>query len=316
MRAIFSRPLSNSALATSAMAALVTAGLEPAQAQSISPQSVEAYNEDGVLVTGSPPADLSGFPEGPDLEGFVSARAGNKVEVTQADGTATMITVGEGTEIKASGGFLGLGRDQLGLAQLLNGVPVKVETVEWGGSLVASKVRLKARDLKTAQMIQSGTSQKFAQQGAKISENTEATVRNAAAAEALRGRFGDIDKYNVRGTTNVYFDTGKYNLSASARRDLCDAAQTAEANDNALLLVVGYTDSTGSYEVNQALSEKRAGRVVNYLQQRCGWKPWRMLAPSGFADADPTADNSTREGRAQNRRVAVNVLVSKSVEAQ
>ena len=143
-----------------------------------------------------------------------------------------------------------------------------------------------------------------------------ATKANAAAAEALRGRFGDIDQYNVRGTTNVYFGSGKYALSATARNELCQAASQAAETDNALLLVVGYTDSTGSYEVNQALSEKRAGRVVNHLQQQCGWKPWRMLAPSGFADSDPTADNSTREGRAQNRRVAVNVLVSKSVEGQ
>lgn len=316
MRAIFNRPLSKGAIALCAVTALAGTAMVPVQAQSIDAEPVQTYNEDGVLVTGTPPADLSGYPEGPEIEGFVSARAGNRVEVTQADGSASMVTIGEGTEIKASGGFLGLSRDQLGMAQLLNGVPVKVETVEWGGSLVASRVRLKARDLKTAQMIQSGTSQKFAQQGAKIATNTEATIRNAAAAEALRGRFDDIDKYNVKGTTNVYFDTGKYDLSPGARAELCEAAQQADEMDNALLLVVGYTDSTGSYEVNQRLSERRAGRVVNYLQQQCGWKPWRMLAPSGFADADPTADNSTREGRAQNRRVAVNVLVSKSVDGQ
>src|SRR3546814_1105533 len=47
-----------------------------------------------------------------------------------------------------------------------------------------------------------------------------------------------------------------------------------------LLLVVGYTDSVGSQEFNQTLSEKRAGSVVNYLQQACGWKPWRMLTPT------------------------------------
>src|SRR3546814_9788074 len=63
--------------------------------------------------------------------------------------------------------------------------------------------------------------------------------------------------------------------------------------DNALLLVVGYTDSTGSQELNQELSEKRAGRVVNHLQQACGWKPYRMLSPTGMAEADPAADNST-----------------------
>lgn len=306
--------MSSVATGTLACAALVSAPMAAAQNQTIQPERVDEYNSEGVLVTGSPPADLSAFPQGPDIEGFVSARAGSRVEVTQADGTATMVRIGEGTEIKASGGFLGLSRDKLGLAQLLNGIPVKVETVEWGTGLVASKVRLKASDLKTAQMIASGTQQKFAQQGAKIGANTEATVRNAAAAEALRGRFDDIDKYNLKATTNVYFASGQHTLSPAARADLCAAANEADAMDNALLLVVGYTDSTGSYVVNQRLSEKRAGRVVNYLQQQCGWKPWRMLAPSGFADADPTADNSTASGRAQNRRVAVNVLVSKSVE--
>ena len=86
------------------------------------------------------------------------------------------------------------------------------------------------------------------------------------------------------------------------------------ATENALMLVVGYTDSVGDYDYNQALSEKRAARVVNHLQQACGWKPYRMLTPTGMAEADPTADNNTEEGKAQNRRVAINILVSKSVD--
>lgn len=265
-------------------------------------------------VYGSPPADLSEFPEGPKIEGFISARDGNKVEVTSADGTTNVVTIGEGTQIKAKSGFLGLARNKLGLDQLLNGVPVEVETVQWGRGLVASKVKLDSSDLETARMIRNGTSQKFAQQGAAIGDNKLATERNAAATDALRGRFGDIDQYNIKGTTNVYFDSGKYSLSGQARNKLCLAARQAEAMDNALLLVVGYTDSTGSYEINQALSEKRAGRVTNFLQQECGWKPWRMLTPTGMAGADPVADNSTPYGKSQNRRVAVNVLVSKSVD--
>ena len=84
--------------------------------------------------------------------------------------------------------------------------------------------------------------------------------------------------------------------------------------DNAMILVVGYTDSVGSDEYNQVLSEKRAGAVINYLQQVCKWKPYRMLTPTGMAEADPLADNETPEGRAQNRRVSVNVLVSKGLD--
>ncbi|MGB3710493.1 MAG: OmpA family protein [Erythrobacter sp.] len=258
-------------------------------------------------IYGAPPSDLSGLEEGPDIEGLISAREGRKVQVTLPDGTLTAVTLSEGTEIKASGGFLGLAREQLNADRLLNGLPVEIETVAWNNRLIASEVKLKSSDLETAQMIRTGTSQQFAQQGAAIEEN-------AAATEALRGRFGDIDQYNIKGTTNVYFDTGKWNLSGEARNELCSAATQAGAMDNALLLVVGYTDSTGSYEINQELSERRAGRVTNYLQQQCGWKPWRMLTPTGMAEADPVADNTTAYGKAQNRRVAVNVLVSKSVD--
>ena len=125
---------------------------------------------------------------------------------------------------------------------------------------------------------------------------------------------GDIDQYNVKGTTNVNFDTGKAVLSSQAKADLCAAAQQAEAMDNAVLLVVGYTDSTGSQEFNQTLSEKRASTVINYLQQACKWKPYRVMTPTGMAEADPLADNSTPEGKAQNRRVAVNIMVSKAVD--
>ena len=78
--------------------------------------------------------------------------------------------------------------------------------------------------------------------------------------------------------------------------------------------MVGYTDADGDEDYNQVLSERRAGRVVNHLQQKCGWAPWRMLTPTGMSEADPVADNSTPQGKAQNRRVAVNILVSKAVD--
>lgn len=285
----------------------------PAMLLAAAPTALAAQDEnmaeDRVLttVTGSPPADMSGLTEGPEVEGLITARNGNQIQVTSSDGTSTVVTVGEGTVIKSRGGFLGLGRDRLDMDSLLNGLPVSVETVNWGRALLASDIDLKSKDLQTAAMIRGGTSQQFAQQGAAIEEN-------AAATEALRGRFGDIDKYNIKGTTNVYFDTGRYSLSNEARAELCQAASAASGMDNALLLVVGYTDSTGTYEINQELSEKRAGRVVNYLQQQCDWEPWRMLSPTGMAESDPLASNDTVEGKAQNRRVAVNILVSKSVD--
>ncbi len=259
-----------------------------------------AQPEVGTVVTGMPPADLAGLAAGPEIKGMISARKDDKVQVTLPDGSKTVLYITEGTQVRSSSGLLGIGRSKLATEQLLNGLPVTAKTVVWGGGLIASQIRVQSKDLKTASMIRTGTEQGFSEQ--------------TAATEALRSRVADIDQYNVKGTTNVYFDTGKWNLSQQAQADLCAAASQANATDNALMLVVGYTDSVGDYDYNQTLSEKRASRVVNHLQQACGWKPYRMLTPTGMAEADPTADNSTEEGKAQNRRVAVNILVSKSVD--
>lgn len=172
--------------------------------------------------------------KGPKVEGIISARSDGRMQVTTADGSNTAIAIADYTKIKSSGGFLGLDRDKLAANSLLNGLPVSVDTLQWDGGLVASQVELKSKDLRTASMIHTGTNQRFAEQ--------------TAATEALRSRVGDIDQYNVKGTTNVNFDTGKAVLTEQAKADLCSAASQADGMDNALLLVVGYTDSTGSQE--------------------------------------------------------------------
>jgi len=263
-----------------------------AAAQSQEPLSVSVTDTSG--------PEASEMTRGPDIEGIISGRGEDKIRVTATDGTSTIVAFNETTQIKAKGGFLGLGRSKLTADSLMNGLPVTIKTLQSGGSLLASQIELKNNDLKTANMIRNGTAEGFAAQ--------------TAATGALRSRVADIGEYNVKGTTNVNFDTGKAILSAQAQNDLCATATTAEGMKNALLLVVGYTDSTGNSEYNQRLSEKRAARVVNYLQQNCGWKPYRMLTPTGMSESQPLADNDTVEGRAQNRRVEVSILVSKGLD--
>lgn len=259
----------------------------------------EAANP-SIVVSGEPVPDMSAMTKGPEIKGVITARSADKLRVTAADGTSTVVFINETTKIKGGGGLFGGSRAKLGLDSLLNGLPVTVRTMQAGSVLLASQVNFKGGDLRTATMIRNGTAQGFAEQ--------------TAATQALRGRMGDIDKYNIKGTTNVYFDTGRSTLSPQGKAELCAAAASAEAMDNALILVVGYADARGSEEYNQVLSERRAASVINYLQQTCRWKPYRMLTPTGMAEADPLASNDTPEGMAQNRRVSVNVLVSKGLD--
>jgi OmpA-OmpF porin, OOP family len=259
----------------------------------------EQGTTDPIVVEAAPPPAPAVMTKGPEIKGIISARKDNKMKVTIADGSSAIIAVNEATKIKNGGSLFG-SRSKLAPDALLNGLPVTVKTMQAGEELVASEIVFRNKDMRTASMIRNGTAQQFEEQ--------------TAATAALRGRMGDIDKYNIKGTTNVYFDTGKAVLSEQAKAELCNTASTAEATDNALMLVVGYTDSVGSDDYNQTLSEKRASRVINYLQQACRWKPYRMLTPTGMAESDPAASNDTPEGKAQNRRVSVNILVSKSVD--
>jgi OmpA-OmpF porin, OOP family len=256
-------------------------------------------NDPTIVVDGPVTQEMPVMVKGPDVKGIITARSGDKLKITTADGSATVISINEATKIKTGGGLLS-GKSKLTSNALLNGLPVTIKTWQSGAGLIASQITFRNNDLKTATMIRNGTAQQFEEQ--------------TAATEALRGRMGDIDKYNIKGTTNVYFDTGKYSLSPSAKQELCSTAASAEATDNALMLVVGYTDSVGDEEYNQTLSEKRASSVINYLQQACRWKPYRMLTPTGMAESDPLASNDTEEGKAQNRRVSVNILVSKGLD--
>ena len=71
--------------------------------------------------------------------------------------------------------------------------------------------------------------------------------------------------------------------------------------------IAGYTDSTGDEAYNQKLGEERAMAVRNYLAMKHNIGLNRLNVIS-YGESDPVADNKTREGRAQNRRVVIKIL--------
>ena len=80
-----------------------------------------------------------------------------------------------------------------------------------------------------------------------------------------------------------------------------------------VLEVTGFADSTGSTARNRALSQRRADAVITYLVENHKIPLRRIVTPYGFGELDPVADNKTRTGRAENRRVEVKILVNKGL---
>lgn len=102
---------------------------------------------------------------------------------------------------------------------------------------------------------------------------------------------------------DVLFAFGKYDLRPTAREALAKLSGIVIGHPGLKLAVEGYTDSIGSDEFNQTLSEKRAGAVRDYLVQQ-GMDPSAITA-AGFGKSNPVASNYTNEGRQQNRRVEI-----------
>ena len=101
--------------------------------------------------------------------------------------------------------------------------------------------------------------------------------------------------------SDVLFDTGKYSLKPGAREKLAKIGGIILAHPGLKLAVEGHTDSVGSDEYNQQLSEQRANSVRGYLVSQ-GVTPDAVTAV-GFGKSRPVTDNTTAVGRQQNRRV-------------
>ena len=125
-------------------------------------------------------------------------------------------------------------------------------------------------------------------EGAKVE-----TVTDENNVPAIKVTFDD----------KILFATGKSELGDASRSALKKFASSLAQSPETDVAIYGHTDNTGSREINQKLSEERAQAVSNYL---IGQKidPNRITT-RGLAYDAPIADNSTEEGRAQNRRVEI-----------
>ena len=142
---------------------------------------------------------------------------------------------------------------------------------------------------------------------ARAAEANKSAENANAVRERLRSQLNSVlaTSESARGLivnmSDVLFDTGKYTLKPATQVSLAKVSGILQAYPGLKLQVEGYTDSVGSDQFNQKLSENRADSVKNFLMGQGVHQD--NITSTGYGKAKPVADNSSSSGRAQNRRV-------------
>jgi outer membrane protein OmpA-like peptidoglycan-associated protein len=186
------------------------------------------------------------------------------------------------------------------IAELGRGVSRADERAQGADSKAGDAAREAARanDSAAAASKQAGAAQSTADKG----------VAQAAQAERSVGTLGNrvenMDNFKFASTETVLFAVGKSELSKEAEAQLDAFAAKVVPMKHYIVEVQGFTDSTGASAANVELSRRRAAAVVRYLTLD-GKLPLYRVNTIGYGKASPAADNKTRDGRKQNRRVEV-----------
>lgn len=257
--------------------------------------------------------------------------------VRDTTGVDTKVMVSPQASIKTKGGFFG-GGDRVAGSQIIRGLSLEVEgRGDGSGSLAATKVRFEEDDLRVAQSIDSRVSpaearltqaeenaqrvsgqidelmaiSNAARGGAKAAQDTaDAAI---AGVNATNERISAIDDYVVQSTATVNFRVNSSVLSPESKTALDEVATAAMTMKGYVIEVTGFASAEGGTARNKALSQRRAQAVIDYMVETHN-VPLRRIGQSyGFGELQAVAENTTREGREQNRRVEVKLLVSRGV---
>jgi len=278
------------------------------------------------------------------IKGVVTRRDADTFVVRDNNGVDTVVRLDDRTSVKAKGGFLRSGSNYA-QTQILRGLNLEVEgRGNASGDLVAEKIRFNESDLRVARAVESRaapledrattTESKLSQVeqnaqrlsgqleelsavantakgGAKAAQETADSA--VAGVNATNERISALDDYVPQTVLAVNFRPSSAILSKEAKTQLDEVATKALNSKGYVLEVSGFADATGSVDRNRALSQRRADTVIRYLVENHSIPLRRIVTPYGYGESNPVAENKTREGRAQNRRVEVKLLVNKGL---
>ncbi|MCA1814832.1 MAG: OmpA family protein [Acidobacteria bacterium] len=268
----------------------------------------------------------------------------NTFDVQDANGVVTTVVLTDRSSVKSKGGFFG-GSTTYGPSNILRGLNLEVEgRGNSAGQLVADKVRFGSTDLRVAQSISSrvdpvesrvgnaegriseveANSQRLSGQLDELAAVSNAARGGAKAAQetadaaiggvnATNERISALDDYTAQQSVSVNFKVASAVLTPEAKQALDQIAEQASKARGYVIEVRGFASAEGGAKLNERLSQQRADAVVRYLAQQHNIPLRRIITPFGYGSSNPVADNSTREGRQQNRRVEVSVLVNRGL---
>ena len=281
------------------------------------------------------------------VNGMISGRAGETMIVNTAQGKVTVVLTDE-TVVKDDRGLFGLQKQEMSATVLIPGLKVVVVgTTDAEHRVVARRITVDDDDLETSQMIQAGleptaeqvlqhekellkhqtdigaNKQEIARNKADIETNQQKIAahkqkieRNASDIQSNTQRFTALAEYDTKTEATVKFAVGSTKISDEDGQQLKQLAETAKGLKGYIVEVTGFADSTGNAAINTKLSEARAKAVITYLMQQGGVPVRHILAPGAMGEYGEAASNETQEGRAENRRVEVKVLVNKGISGQ
>jgi outer membrane protein OmpA-like peptidoglycan-associated protein len=257
--------------------------------------------------------------------------------VRDTTGVDTRVMISPQASIKTKGGFFG-GGDRIASNQIVRGLYLEVEgRGDNTGNLSATKVRFDEDDFRVAQSIDTRVTpaearltaaeenaQRVSGQIDELMAISNAARGGAKAAQetadaaiegvnATNSRITAMDDYVVQSTATVNFRVNSARLSPEARQQLDEVATAATTMKGYVIEITGFASAEGGTALNKSLSQRRAQAVIDYLVETHN-VPLRRIGQSyGFGELQAVADNSTREGREQNRRVEVKLLVSRGI---
>lgn len=140
----------------------------------------------------------------------------------------------------------------------------------------------------------------------------QANTRVSGVEQTVSDLRTNLDKYTVQKTVTIHFKAAKSELLPEALASLDELASQIKDRNGFMLEIQGFASAEGKPDLNERLSQARSEVVKRYLGERHNIPLFRMSI-LGFGTSRPLADNETREGREQNRRVEVRLLTNNAV---